>query len=280
MDSDDPTKEDTVAAVTDPSEVGREFHNAGDRLTITVSNLFAWFFPFLMMIICVQVVLRTLGRAGIGPGNQAWMDDLQWWLYGAAVLIGIGYAVTTNSHVRVDIFYDSFPERKKRRFDIFALTWLFLPFIILCWDVTIHYAIASVVADEGSSSPNGLHNLWILKVFMNVSFIVLGVAAWSAYVRLLAELTEPKLWRKLLYAFPSTMFLVNLVVFYAIWWVIFLTSPEGTQTRAVGRNAIFDEFEFGNWEIKYTIAITLVATLLLIALARVLDRSAASRGNK
>jgi branched-subunit amino acid ABC-type transport system permease component len=174
--------------------------------------------------------------------------------------------------VRVDIFYDNFPKAKQRRVDIFALGWLFIPFLILCWDVTIHYAIASVVANEGSNSPNGLHNLWILKCFMNASFVLMGIAAWAVYVRCLSRLTDPVLWKQLVFAFPSTMFLVNLVTFYLIWWAIYLTSPADTNMRQVGRHPIFDEFEIGNWEIKYTIVITLVVTLLVIGLARMLDR--------
>ncbi|MEM9787417.1 MAG: TRAP transporter small permease subunit [Pseudomonadota bacterium] len=257
-----------IAAVNDPGEVGKAEHNLGDRLTVVISNIFAWIFPFLMIAICSQVVLRGAGM------NQAWLDDFQWWLYGSAVLVGIGYAVTTNSHVRVDIRYDNFPEAKKLRTDVFALAWLFLPFIILCWDVTIHYAIASVVADEGSDSPNGLHNLWILKIMMNVSFIIIGFAAWSAYVRYLAKLMKPTLSRQLIYAFPTTMFLINLVVYYVIWWFIYVTSPADTTMREVGRAAIFDEFELGVYDIKYTMVITLVVTLLVIGLARILDRGA------
>lgn len=266
--------EEVIAAVNDPGELNKETHNKGDRITVAVANIFAWLFPILMLVICTQVVLRTLGRSDIGPGNQAWMDDLQWWLYGAAVLIGIGYAVTTNSHVRVDIFYEKFRTRKKHRVEVFALAWLFMPFIILCWDVTVHYAIASVVADEGSDSPNGLHNLWFLKVLMNLSFLLIFFAAWSAYSRYLALLTQPVLWKKLLFAFPTTMFLVNLAVFYVIWWVIYLTSPEGTNARQVGRAEIFDEMEIGVWDIKYTIMITLVVTIVVIGAARLLDRSA------
>ena len=257
-----------IAAVNDPGEVGREAHNWGDRLTVFISNLFAWIFPILMMAICAQVVLRSAGM------NQAWLDDFQWWLYGSAVLVGIGYAVTTNSHVRVDIRYDNFPDKKKLRTDIFALGWLFLPFIILCWDVTVHYAVASVVADEGSDSPNGLHNLWILKLMMNASFVIIGFAAWSAYVRYLSKLMKPTLSRQMIYAFPATMFLINLAVYYMIWWFIYLTSPEGTTSREVGRSTIFDEFALGAYDIKYTIVITLVVTLALIGLARNLARGA------
>ncbi|SHH20558.1 TRAP transporter small permease subunit [Marivita hallyeonensis] len=264
---------DGSIAITDPGEAGREHHNRGDRFIVQVSNFFAWLFPILMLVICAQVVLRTLGRSEIGPGNQAWMDDLQWWIYGAAVLIGIGYAVTTNSHVRVDIFYDNFPKRKKYKYEIFALGWLFLPFIILCWDVTLGYAIASVAADEGSDSPNGLHNLWMLKVFMNVSFLFVAVAIWAAYIRYLSGLTDPVLWKKLLFAFPSTMFAINLAIYYALWWAVYLTGPADMTTRDVGRHAIFGEFDLGPWEMKYTIVITIVLTLVVIGVARLLDRS-------
>ena len=255
-----------IAAVNAPGEVGKAEHNKGDRLTIQISNIFAWIFPILMVAICAQVVLRGAGM------NQAWLDDFQWWLYGSAVLVGIGYAVTTNSHVRVDIRYDNFPKDKKLRTDVFALGWLFLPFVILCWDVTIHYAIASYVSDEGSSSPNGLHNLWILKIFMNLSFILIGFAIWSAYVRYLSQLVKPTLWRKLLYAFPTTMFLINLAVYYVIFWFLKLTSPAGTSNRDIGRSTIFDEFEFLVYDLKYTIVITVVVTFLVIGIARLMDR--------
>ncbi|MGB0497615.1 MAG: TRAP transporter small permease subunit [Rubricella sp.] len=254
--------------LSDPGEVGRAEHTRADRFVIGVSNAFAWLFPILVVAICSQIVLRQAGH------NQAWLDDLQWWLYGAAVLIGIGYAVTTNSHVRVDIFFENFADDRKYRIEVFGLAWMFLPFILLCWDVTVHYAITSVRADEGSSSPNGLHNLWMLKVFMNLSFVFIGVAIWSAYVRFLSKLTEPKLWKQLWYAFPSTMFLVNLATFYAIWWFIYLTGPDDMQARAVTRHPIFDEFEFLAYELKWTVVISLALTFILIGAARLLDRPA------
>lgn len=257
---------DGSVAITDPGSVGREEQNRGDRFIVRLSNVFAWLFPILMIAICSQVVLRSAGM------NQAWLDDFQWWLYGSAVLVGIAYAVTTDSHVRVDILFENFPEKKKLRTNIFAVAWLFLPFVILCWDVTLSYAITSIKADEGSDSPNGLHNLWILKSFMNLAFIVIAIAAWAIYVRYLAKLTRPVLWKQMFWAFPSTMFLINLVVYYLLWWAIWLTSPADATARDVGRHVIFDEFELGNYDIKYTIIITLVLTFVAIGVARLFDR--------
>ena len=255
-------KTEELIQLSDPGEVGRAEHNRGDRIVVWISNLFAWLFPALMIAICAQVVLRQAGH------NQAWLDDFQWWLYGAAVLVGIGYAVTTNSHVRVDIFYDNYSAEKKARTEVVALAWLFLPFILLSWDVTFHYAVASVVADEGSDSPNGLHNLWILKVFMNAAFLFIAFAIWSAYVRNLAKLTEPTLFKQLLCAFPTVWFAMNLVCYYAIWWFLRLTSGPDVTARDIGRMDIFDEFDFGPYEIKYTVVIALVATIVLLILVR------------
>ena len=253
------------AAIYDPGEVGREHHNRGDRATVGIANVFAWLFPILMLAICAQVVLRQMGN------NQAWLDDFQWWLYGAAVLVGVAYAVTTDSHVRVDIFYDNFDKKRKARIDCFALVWCFLPFAILSWDVTLGYAFSSVVADEGSDSPNGLHNLWILKIFLNVSFMLICFATWSAYVRRLRVVAKPTLGRQLLWAFPSTMFAVNLWVYYTLYIWHWIRLPEGENTRNITRAPVFDEFDLGPWEIKYTIAITLVATIVIIALALLRD---------
>lgn len=259
-------------ALYDPGEVGRTEHNRGDRFVVHLSNLFAWLLPILVGVICTQVVLRTMGRYQdnlvdvpvLGAlsliGNQAWLDDLQWWIYGIAVLVGVAYAVTTNSHVRVDIFYDNFDERKKTRTDIFGLTWLFLPFILLAWDMTVHYAISSVKAWEGSDSPNGLHNLWALKLLMNASFLAIAVAIWAAYRRLLARLVYPTLFQQLLGALPAFIFAVNLACYYAIWWVLKLTARnedgEPLSEREVGRLEIFKEWEVGQQEIPYTILIT------------------------
>lgn len=257
---------DELIKLSDPGEIGKEEHNRGDRAIVSISNIFAWLFPMLMVVIVAQVVLRGTGN------NQAWMDDLQWWLYGASGLIAIAYAVTTNSHVRVDIFHENFSEARKNRIEIFALVWLFLPFIILCWDMTLHYAITAVEIDEGSDSPNGLHNLWILKVFMNLAFILIGVAVWSAYIRFLSRMTRPALWKQLLYAFPSTMFLVNLIIYYVIWWGLRLTTPAEVDNRDVSRHWIFGHLELGVEEIKWTIIISLVLTFALIGLARLADR--------
>ena len=254
---------DEIVSISDPGEVDRESHTPADRVMIALGNLMAWLFPILMMVIVIQVVLRNSGRVGIGPGNQAWLDDMQWWLYGIACLVGVAYAVTTNSHVRVDIFYDNYPERKQSRVDLFALGWLFLPFCLVCWDVTFHYAVTSVVAWEGSSSPNGLHNLWILKVLMNVSFLVIAWAIVARVLRLLKQQGDDSGWARLVWLLPGAIITINLAIFYLAWWATRLTQPD-LAPRAIARNGyLMGEFEVGPYESHYTVWIAIALTAAL-----------------
>jgi TRAP-type mannitol/chloroaromatic compound transport system permease small subunit len=256
-----------IVAVSDPGEVGRAEQNRGDRFVIFMSNISAWLFPILMLAITAQVILRNSGM------NQAWLDDLQWWLYGAAVLMGVGYAVTTDSHVRVDILFDQFPEEKKTRINIFAIGWLFLPFIILSWDVTFDYALGSIRADEGSNSPNGLHNLWILKAFMNFAFVFIGVACWAAIVRYVSRQGPPKLWRQMWAAFPATFMLVNLSMYYGLYGIMSVLAEDGATSREISRGAAFGSVEFGNYELTYTVVAALIVAPILIFVLRAMDSS-------
>ncbi|SFS16859.1 TRAP transporter small permease subunit [Yoonia litorea] len=258
-------KVEELVAVSDPGEVGRAEHNRGDRLIVHLSNIAAWLFPILMLVITSQVILRNLGH------NQAWLDDLQWWIYGAAVLMGVAYAVTTDSHVRVDILYDGFPADKQTRINIFAIGWLFLPFVILSWDVTYDYALVSLRADEGSSSPNGLHNQWIIKIFMNVAFIIIAIACWFAVKRNLARLHKPVLWRQLWATFPGTFLMINLAIYYGLYIIMWLLAEEGASARDITRGPMFSELEFGNYEITYTVIAALIITPVLVLVLRALD---------
>jgi len=246
---------DHVAEISDPGDRNRENHLWGDRFVIGVGNVAAWLFPILMIAIVSQVFLR---KAGI---NQAWLDDAQWWLYGSALLAGFGYAITTESHVRVDIFHENFSEKKKARIEIFGLGWLLLPFLAMMADILIHYSWASFLAREGSDSPNGLHMLYLLKMFLPLLFGVAMMAAWFALKRHLMAFTQPKLWHMLLGAFPAAWFIAERLAHYGLWWMVRLTNSE-IQPRRISREPLL---EHTTW---YGLAIIILLVVISFVMAR------------
>ncbi len=246
---------DQVVKITDPGERDRASHLWGDRFMINLGNLAAWLFPVLMIAIVAQVFLRKAGQ------NQAWLDDAQWWLYGAALLTGFGYAITTNSHVRVDILHGNFSREKKARVELFALGWCLLPFLAMMTDLLIHYAYASWLSTEGSDSPNGLHGLYMLKMLLPFLFLSAVIAAFAALSRNLAILKKPTLWRILLAAFPMVWFTAERGSYYVLWWFTRLTNPE-LNPRRIGREPLLEP------TIWYGLAIVLILAAVSYWLSR------------
>ena len=246
---------DHVTAITDPGERDKDQHLWGDRFMVWVGNISAWLFPVLMIAIVSQVFLRKAGM------NQAWLDDAQWWLYGVAVLAGLGYAVTTDSHVRVDIFHANYSEKKKARIEIFGLGWLFLPFLFLMTDIMIHYAYASWIAKEGSDSPNGLRGLYILKMLIPFLFCAAIIASVAVLNRNLVLLYKPSLGKIIIAAFPAIWFAAERMTYYALWRYVHLTKPDIHPRRISKDELLQDTMWYG-----------LALILIIIAISFWLDR--------
>jgi TRAP-type mannitol/chloroaromatic compound transport system permease small subunit len=256
--SDDKTNDpeltvDKVLAITDPGEVDRAVHSPLDRLVINVGNVVAWAFPLLMVAIVAQVFLRGFGN------NQAWLDDAQWRIYGFAMLTAFGYAITTSSHVRVDIFHENYSPKKKAKIEVFALGWLLMPFLGIMLDVLFHYAVASVTAGEGSDSPNGLHNLYLLKVSLPILFLLAILAAYAVMKRNLAVFSETKLHHIIIGLLPMAIFSAWRLVVYVLYWIVFLTNAD-IKPRRILREPIFDY--------ALTMAIALVVITFVVSYLR------------
>ena len=246
---------DHVADISDPGERNRAAHLWGDRMMVNIGNIAAWLFPILMMAVVSQVLMRKAGY------NQAWLDDAQWWIYGVALMVGFGYAVTTESHVRVDIFHANYSLRKKARVEVFALGWCLLPFLILMIDVLTSYAHTSFIAREGSDSPNGLHGLYLLKMLLPVLFLLAVMAALSALARHLKTLTEPALWSFILAAFPAMWFTAERIIHYGLWWVVRLSNPD-LNPRRISKEPMLE------WAIWCGLALILVIAAISFVRSR------------
>ena len=196
-----------------------------DRFVVRFGSFVSWLFPLLMIAICSQVVMRKMGS------NQAWLDDAQWWMYGLAVTVGFVYAITLQSHVRVDILYLNFRPAKKSRTDIFGLGWMLLPFLILMTDVLFSYSWTSFLAREGSDSPNGLHKLYLLKMSLPWIFVIAMAATVSMTIRHLKVIAPVRLWTLLLATFPAAWFALERFTYYVLWWFVRFSSPDIKPSR-------------------------------------------------
>lgn len=225
--------EQTAASSADPGENDRQEQTRADRLVVHVANATAWLFPLLIIAINAQVFMRKAGH------NQAWLDDAQWWMYGFAMTVGFAYAITTQSHVRVDVLHANFSDKKKARIEIFALGWLLLPFLAVMCDILFHYSWTSFLAREGSDSPNGLHRLYLLKLSLPILFALAMVATVSMVTRYLRKIAPVRLWTLILATLPAVWFLAERVCYYVLWWFVRFSQSD-LPARQVSRQPVLE----------------------------------------
>lgn len=244
-----PNTNDSIQS-TDPTNITYGPHNRVDRCVIRIGNAIAWMFVLLLIAICAQVVLRKMGN------NLAWLDDAQWWIYGVSLTVGFVYAITTQSHVRVDVLYMNFRPAKKARTEIVGLGWMLLPFLALMTDILFNYSWASFLAREGSDSPNGLHRLYLLKMSLPWLFILAMVASLSILTSHLKVIAPVRLWTVLLAVFPAAWFVLARITHYVLWWFVYLTNPEIKSSRINKEPLLESAMWVGLFLLLLTIAIS------------------------
>lgn len=132
----------------------------------------AWLNPLLVLLICLDVVIRYFFQHTFN-----WLLELEWHIFGLIFLLGSAYTLQADKHVRVDVFYNSYSERKKAISDIILTAILLIPWCLVGIRTCFHYASNSFYIREGSPNPGGLPYWFIIKYLMAVCFLLLLIQA-------------------------------------------------------------------------------------------------------
>lgn len=136
-----------------------------NQVNETVGRAVSWLTAALVLLVCFDVAARYFFSA-----SQAWMMELEWHFFSLIFLLGAGYALKHDRHVRVDLFYANFSERDKAWTDLVGSVIFLIPWCILIIYFSYDYAYASYLDGEGSPDPGGLPARYLIKFA-----IVIGV---------------------------------------------------------------------------------------------------------
>jgi len=134
---------DTTSASV-PGNPGGEFPRAFysiiraiDRFTDVTGKLIALSMLFLVVTISYEVVMRY----GFGAPT-IWVYESSFMVNGAAFMLGSGYALLKGAHVRTDIYWENYSERKKGIVDLISYLLFFYPamitFMLISYDDALH----------------------------------------------------------------------------------------------------------------------------------------------
>ncbi len=148
-----------------------------DRFVKAVGHVVMWANLLLVAAIVAQVAMRYTMNL-----NFPKLDEIQWHFYGLVTMIGMSYALVSDSHVRVDLLHMQLSRRSQRIVEVIGLLCLLAPFAYLMIDQGYDYFAESLRVDERSSSPTGLPYRWAFKAVIPASFVLLGLAALARLV--------------------------------------------------------------------------------------------------
>jgi len=160
---------------------------AFSRFVDAVNARFGVFADWLVLLSCLISAGNAFSRYAFSLSSNAWLE-IQWYMFGALVMLGASYTLKRNEHVRVDIIYTNLSTRGQIWVDILGGMLFLLPAaMILCylsWPV-FHNSWAG---NEMSSNAGGLIR-WPIKIVLPLGFALLSLQAISELIKRIAMLT-------------------------------------------------------------------------------------------
>lgn len=141
-----------------------------DRTVSFVGKAVSWLTLVLVLVIVIDVILRYAFSI-----TSAASFEMEWHLFAAIFLLGAGYTLQQDKHVRVDVFYSKFSTKTKAWINLCGGCILLIPFCIVGFWESLSFVYSSFRIDETSPQPGGLPARWIIKAVIPLSFVILGL---------------------------------------------------------------------------------------------------------
>jgi len=153
------------------------FADAVDRLTEWIGQWVKWLVLFSSLISAFNALMRY----SIHYSSNAWLE-IQWYMFGAMFLLGAGYALKHEEHVRVDIFFSKMTPRVQAWVDVVgAILFLMPTAVIIAW-MAVPMVVNSYKIMEYSNDPGGLLR-WPIKICIPIGFTLLAVQGLAEIIK-------------------------------------------------------------------------------------------------
>ena len=139
-----------------------------DSLNQWVGRGVAWVTLGLVLVVFIDVVMRYLFNTSF-----VFTQELEWHLFGFIFLIGAGYTLLHDGHVRVDIIYQRLGFKGQAWVNFCGVLLFLIPGCIMVITTGWKFTATSFAILEGSPDPGGIPFRFILKGCIPVGFTLL-----------------------------------------------------------------------------------------------------------
>jgi TRAP-type mannitol/chloroaromatic compound transport system permease small subunit len=153
-----------------------------DRATERIGKALYWLILVTVLISAANAVVRK----AFNYSSNSYLEA-QWYLFSAVFLLGAGYTLLRNEHVRIDVISGKLSPRARAWIDILGTLFFLLPMAILIGWLGWPVFVDSYVRGEVSSNAGGLI-IWPARLLVPVGFLLLAVQGISELIKRVAFL--------------------------------------------------------------------------------------------
>lgn len=160
-----------------------------DRINELIGRLIMWLVLAAVLISAGNAVVRKL----FNMSSNALLE-IQWYLFAGVFMLGAGYALLRNAHVRIDVLSARLSRRTNALIDLLGLVFIVLPLCLLLIRLSWPVFHNAWVSGEMSQNAGGLVR-WPVYLLMPAGFALLLAQALSELIKrtafLSGHLAEP-----------------------------------------------------------------------------------------
>lgn len=149
-----------------------------DKITEILGYVVAFLIVPLILANTIEVFMRYFWRQ-----PTAWAADVTVMSYGSLFMLGSAYALLKGAHVRTDMLWDKFSDRKKGIIDSVAFLVFFFPTMVILFLISFNDFLYSWEIDERSTLGVWQPIIWPLRGVIPLTALLLTLQGVSELLK-------------------------------------------------------------------------------------------------
>lgn len=154
-----------------------------DWINEQIGKLTMWLVLAAVLISAGNAIVRKVFNTSSNS-----LLEIQWYLFAGVFMLGVGYTLLRNAHVRIDFISSRLARRTNAIIDILGIVVFVIPLSLILINLSWPLFVGAYESGEMSQNAGGLIR-WPVYLLMPVGFGILLVQAISELIKRIAFLT-------------------------------------------------------------------------------------------
>ena len=154
-----------------------------DAINLWIGKLTMWLVLAAVLISAGNAIIRK----AFNIGSNAWLE-IQWYLFAAVFMLGVGYVMLKNAHVRIDFISSRLSTRTNAIIDAIGIVVFTIPLAMIMIQLGWPLFERAWHSGEMSQNAGGLIR-WPVLLLVPLGFVILAAQALSELIKRIGFLT-------------------------------------------------------------------------------------------